>query len=141
LVNARECAQSGAVCGSSWRTISRIAGTNAVGEPSVRTAKHAAGERVRTAGCLNTPRRNSTPGTTANDPDKNTLTIKWWQYADADTYPGTIAFPAPDSLKTTFQVPQDAASGQTIHALIQVTDNGIPALTSFQRVIVTVKAP
>ena len=73
--------------------------------------------------------------------DKNTLSIRWWQYAGADTYPGTIAFAAPGSLKTTFQLPPDAASGQTIHALIQVTDNGAPPLTSFQRVIVTVKAP
>jgi hypothetical protein len=28
--------------------------------------------------------------------------------------------------------------GQSIHVLVQVTDNGTPALTSFQRVIVTV---
>ena len=78
---------------------------------------------------------------TASDPDKNTLTIKWWQYGDADTYPGAITFSTPDSLTTTFQVPAGATTGQTIHAVIQVTDNGSPALTSFQRVIVTVKAP
>jgi len=78
---------------------------------------------------------------TATDPDRNTLTAKWWQYADADTYPGTITFSAADALTTTFQVPQDATNGQTIHALIQVTDNGEPPLTSFQRVIVTIKSP
>jgi hypothetical protein len=75
----------------------------------------------------------------ATDPDGNALTVTWWQYADADTYPGTITFSASDALTTTFQVPQDAAGGQTIHAVIQVTDNGAPPLTSFQRVIVTVK--
>jgi hypothetical protein len=32
------------------------------------------------------------------------------------------------------------APGQTIHALLQVSDNGTPALTSFQRVIVTAVA-
>jgi hypothetical protein len=36
-------------------------------------------------------------------------------------------------------VPADAAEGQTIHALLQVTDDGTPPLTSFQRVIVTVR--
>ena len=41
----------------------------------------------------------------------------------------------------TFQVPQDAMTGQTIHALIQATDNGAPPLTSFRRVVVTVKMP
>ena len=78
---------------------------------------------------------------TAADPDRNTLTIKWWQYSDADTYPGTITFSPADALTTTFQVPQDAMNGQTIHALIQVMDNGAPPLTSFQRVVVTVKMP
>ena len=51
--------------------------------------------------------------------------------------PGPITFSAPDALTTTFQVPQDATSGQTIHAILQVTDNGTPPLTSFQRVIIT----
>jgi hypothetical protein len=89
----------------------------------------------------------ATPGTpvrlaaTASDPDQNTLMIKWWQYADAGTYPGPITFSAADALTTTFQVPQDATNGQTIHVLIQVTDDGAPSLTSFQRVIVTIKTP
>jgi hypothetical protein len=45
-----------------------------------------------------------------------------------------------EGLITSFQVPTDATPGQTIYALIQVTDNGTPELTSFQRVIVTVAA-
>jgi hypothetical protein len=78
---------------------------------------------------------------TASDPDRNTLTIKWWHYAEADTYPGAVVFSTSDALTTTIQAPPDAASGQTIHALIQVTDSGAPSLTSFQRVIVTVRTP
>jgi hypothetical protein len=78
---------------------------------------------------------------TVSDPDNHAVAIRWWQYTDADTYPGTITFSSADSAITTFRVPADAAAGQTIHALIQVTDNGTPALTRFQRVIVTVKTP
>jgi hypothetical protein len=78
---------------------------------------------------------------TAQDPDNDTLTLTWWQYGDADSYPGTINFSTSNSLTTTFQVPADAVAGQTIHVLIQATDNGSPALTSFQRVIVTVTTP
>jgi hypothetical protein len=78
---------------------------------------------------------------TATDPDRNALTIKWWQYADAGTYPGSVTFSATDALTTTLRVPADAVNGQTIHALLQVTDDGAPPLTSFQRVILTVKAP
>jgi hypothetical protein len=77
---------------------------------------------------------------TATDPDRNALTIKWWQYEDADTYPGTIAFSSADALTTTLSVPADAAAGQTIHAVLQVTDAGAPPLTSFQRVVITVRA-
>lgn len=76
----------------------------------------------------------------ASDPDANGLTTAWWQYADADTYPGTVTFSDANALQTTLQVPADALPGQTIHAIVQVTDNGAPPLTSFQRVIVTVKA-
>jgi hypothetical protein len=75
---------------------------------------------------------------TLSDPDRNALTIKWWQFTDADTYPGTIAFSTPDAATTTFQMPSDATPGQTIHAVAQVTDDGIPPLTRFQRVVVTV---
>jgi hypothetical protein len=38
-------------------------------------------------------------------------------------------------------VPADVKPGETIHALVQVTDAGRPALTSLRRVIVTVVAP
>lgn len=37
-----------------------------------------------------------------------------------------------------FIVPYDAADGQTIHVIIEATDNGTPALTSYQRIVLTV---
>jgi cellulose-binding protein len=109
--------------------------------PEFAAANHE--PRVTVSGPLN---RTAAPGANvrlvaaASDPDGNALTVKWWQYTDADTYPGIVSLTSPETLTTTFQVPTDATSGQTIHALIQVTDNGTPALTSFQRVIVTVSA-
>jgi hypothetical protein len=109
--------------------------------PAFAAANHEPG--VIVSGPLN---RTAAPGATvrlvanASDPDKNAFTVKWWQYTDADTYPGTISLSTPETLTTTFQVPADATPGQTIHAVIQVTDNGAPPLTSFQRVIVTVQA-
>jgi hypothetical protein len=107
--------------------------------PTFAAANHEPG--VTVSGPLN---RSAAPGSivrlvaTATDPDRDALTMKWWQYTDGDTYPGTVSLSTPETLTTTFQVPADAKPGQTIHALIQVTDNGTPALTSFQRVIVTV---
>jgi hypothetical protein len=78
---------------------------------------------------------------TAADPDGNGLTSTWWHYADAGSYPGRITFSSATALTTTFDVPADATMGQTIHVVLQVTDNGTPALTSFQRVIITATAP
>jgi hypothetical protein len=74
----------------------------------------------------------------ATDPDGNALTIKWWHYKDAGTYAGSATFSNAESLTSTVLVPADAKPGDTIHAILQVTDNGTPALTSFQRVIITV---
>jgi hypothetical protein len=41
-------------------------------------------------------------------------------------------------LATSFPVPADATLGSTIHLILEVTDNGTPALTRYQRVIVSV---
>jgi hypothetical protein len=78
----------------------------------------------------------------ASDPDKNALTYKWWEYTDADTYAGTtpVAISGADSLTPSLTIPADAKAGDTIHLILQVTDNGSPALTYYQRVIYTVVA-
>jgi len=36
-------------------------------------------------------------------------------------------------------MPQDAVSGQTINLILQVTNDGVPPLTRYQRVVVTCK--
>jgi Protein of unknown function (DUF1593) len=74
-----------------------------------------------------------------SDPDKNKVTVKWWQYNDAGTYPGDIAITEPTALAAKFRVPSDAKPGQTIHVILEATDDGTPPLTSYRRVIVTVK--
>jgi hypothetical protein len=108
--------------------------------PAFSGANHA--PRVSIAGALDV---TAAPGetvrltATATDPDRNSITTTWWQYADADTYPGTVTFSSANAPATTVQVPADATAGQTIHAIVQVTDNGTPPLTAFQRVIVTVR--
>lgn len=74
----------------------------------------------------------------ASDPDNNSLSYKWWQYLEA----GSCKIPAEikdvNSQNTSVVVPQDAESGQTIHLILEVCDNGTPVMTRFARVIVTV---
>lgn len=82
----------------------------------------------------------------ATDPDGHALTFKWWQYTDADTYPGAVVLSGANSRNVSFEVPANsvvppnAVPGHTIHMILEVTDDGTPALTRYQRVIVTVSA-
>ena len=76
----------------------------------------------------------------ASDPDGHMLGYKWWRYAEADSYAGDLAITSYDRT-CTFTVPADAASGNTIHAIIEVRDNpgqGMLPLTKWARVIVQI---
>lgn len=76
---------------------------------------------------------------TTSDPDGDAVTVKWWQNAEADSYPGRVALSDSTGLVTTLSVPADAAPGSTIHLILEATDDGTPALTRYQRVVVSVR--
>ncbi|MBT5832656.1 MAG: DUF1593 domain-containing protein [Candidatus Latescibacteria bacterium] len=73
-----------------------------------------------------------------SDPDGDSLTYRWWQYQEPGAYTGTIQIQNENMQEASFVVPEDATAGQTIHVICEVTDNGTPPLTRYQRVIVTV---
>ena len=75
----------------------------------------------------------------SSDPDKNALTFNWIFYAEVGTYKTKDPLVMQDSKsqKTTFVAPK-VTQPDTIHIILAVTDNGQPALTRYQRVIVTV---
>ncbi len=74
----------------------------------------------------------------AKDPDGNDVEYKWWQYKEAGSYAGKVVFTDLKSNNVSLIIPEDAKTGDTIHVILQVTDKGTPALTHYQRVIVTV---
>ena len=84
-----------------------------------------AGEKIRLNGAV-------------SDPDGNTVSIKWWQF-HVGSYPDTVVISNATSLQTQVVIPKDAVAGQTIHLILEATDNGQPALTRYQRVIITVR--
>jgi len=69
-----------------------------------------------------------------SDPDGDELHSKWWRYAEVDTYPKEVEGVL-DSVAKTFTVPVDLRSGQTIHLILSVTDDGTPALTRYARLV------
>lgn len=75
----------------------------------------------------------------AIDPDKNELAYRWWNYADVGTYKGTVTIKQENQANTFVQVPTASKKGDTIHVILEVTDKGTPALTRYQRVVITVE--
>ena len=88
-----------------------------------RTAKP--GQKVRLRGA-------------ASDPDGNAVSLRWWQYREAGSYPGGVVLQEAESAEACLSVPEDAASGETIHLILEAVDDGTPALCHYQRVVVTV---
>ncbi len=73
------------------------------------------------------------------DPDKDKLSFTWWQYEEADTYPGKVTIRNETDRKASLIFPADMEAGQTIHIVCEVKDNGTPELTRYQRIIVRTK--
>jgi hypothetical protein len=73
-----------------------------------------------------------------SDPDGNKVSIKWWQFG-VGTYPNKVDILQALAAQTKVVIPKDAVAGQTIHLILEATDNGTPAITGYQRVIITVR--
>ena len=76
---------------------------------------------------------------TASDPDGNAVSVKWWRWKEVDTYRGDITIADSTSLTPSFRIPTDASAGQVIQIVVEATDDGRPALTRYQRVVVLVE--
>jgi hypothetical protein len=74
-----------------------------------------------------------------SDPDNDPLSYGWWQYKEADSYKGVVEIRNAGNQNASFTVPKDAGKGETIHIVCEVTDNGTPPLTRYQRVVITVE--
>jgi hypothetical protein len=96
---------------------------------------------VKVKGAL---KREAKPGeivkleATATDPDKNKLTCRWWQYADADSATNAVTIANADSLNhASFVVPNEPA--KQVHIILEVTDDGTPPLVGYRRVMCNVQ--
>lgn len=73
-----------------------------------------------------------------SDPDGNEVSVKWWQMP-AGTYTGKVNINNGNALQAELTIPEDVKGGQTIHLILEATDNGSPALTSYQRIIIEIR--
>lgn len=77
----------------------------------------------------------------STDPDGDQLSFRWWHYKEAGTYCGDIEIENSGSAVASVRIPHDATEDQTIHLICEVQDDGTPALTRYERVVVTVDEP
>lgn len=71
------------------------------------------------------------------DPDGDNLSYKWYYYPEPSSYKGILLMSGQDGNKVRIRMPK-VDEAKTIHLILSVTDNGNPALTSYNRVVVTV---
>ena len=80
----------------------------------------------------------------AEDPDGDNLHYNWFVYTDACVYSGAylpyLDVGAHGVASTTFTVPNDAEEGDYFNLVLEVTDDGEPALTRYAQVIITADA-
>jgi hypothetical protein len=74
----------------------------------------------------------------ATDPDNNKVTVRWWHFK-VGTYFNDVSMSNADTFQCGVTIPKDARAGQTLHFILEATDDGTPALTRYQRVVVTVR--
>lgn len=75
----------------------------------------------------------------STDPDGDNLSFWWFHYPEAGTYRGQIAIQGADNIKTVHVVAPKVDRPETAHFILRLTDKGSPALTRYQRVIVTIE--
>ncbi|WP_338868788.1 nucleoside hydrolase-like domain-containing protein [Spirosoma sp. SC4-14] len=75
----------------------------------------------------------------STDPDGNNLTYDWIYYREVGTFESNnpVMVSNRTSKVASFTAPK-VARPETLHFILAVTDKGVPALTRYQRVIVTV---
>lgn len=74
----------------------------------------------------------------SSDPDGNKLNYKWMNYREAGTWHAVVHPAQPGDAKTTVKMPA-VKKPESLHFVVSVTDDGEPALTRYQRVIVNVR--
>ena len=82
-------------------------------------------------------------GTT--DPDADRLGYEWFYYPEAGSFAVQsgrsgkfIEIAGSNTSQASFKVPTNAFRSGTLHVILAVTDDGVPALTRYRRVIVSV---
>lgn len=73
----------------------------------------------------------------SSDPDGDTLNFRWWQYLEAGSAKVKVNLSNAGTGLTIFEVPDEP--GKQLHIILEVTDNGVPSMTHYQRIICNIE--
>jgi hypothetical protein len=73
----------------------------------------------------------------STDPDGDNLSFLWFHYPEAGSYPAAVSMGA-ENVHGVYVTAPEVEKTETLHFIVKVTDKGTPALSRYQRVIVTV---
>lgn len=71
----------------------------------------------------------------SSDPDGDELTFNWFRYDLGDSYEGDFDLTNSSPASQKFAIPEDLGESN-IHLILEVKDNGTPALTTYRRIII-----
>ena len=82
----------------------------------------------------------------STDPDGDALTYEWFYYPEPGTFTklsgggpeSAVSIQNAREAQATLAVPTNYYRAGTMHIIVAVTDGGVPALTRYRRVVVTV---
>jgi hypothetical protein len=74
----------------------------------------------------------------SSDPERDSLTFNWWIQPEAGSYTKNVTISNSNSSIAKINIPHDSA-GKSLHVICEVTDNGLPNLTSYRRIIINPK--
>ncbi|MBN1804825.1 MAG: hypothetical protein JW837_06210 [Sedimentisphaerales bacterium] len=72
------------------------------------------------------------------DPDGDKVSYRWFVYNEAGNYKGSVNIKN-DTAQKAYLIAPKVKSPYTIHAILEVKDNGKPSLFSYRRIIIDVK--
>lgn len=72
----------------------------------------------------------------SHDPDKDELSFNWFVYKEAGNFTGDLLLDNPSEEEISFSMPT-LTTGQELHIILEVKDNGTPSLSSYRRVVLT----
>jgi hypothetical protein len=141
MTDAGETADDGDEYKSFWRWIPTLQNDFAARMDWAVTSNYADANHNPIAAVVGGIQRNVSAGETVTldasptmDPDGDNLSFLWWQYYDADSADAEVTITNDTAVSgASFTVPSEP--GRNLHIILEVTDDGTPSLTHYQRIV------